>query len=116
MFNRELAAPGPQLAANRAPSVPQHRRDLVEAPNARVHFHRLVEAIGVGRRITTPAALAHHYGCQVHVEGLADTRLYAAIGGTAADDDGVAPQHMQQFGDAGPVKGARPPLEEDVIL
>src|SRR5204862_4435178 len=98
------------------PSFPQHRRDLVEASDARVHFHRLVEAVGMGGCVAAPAAFAHHNRCDVEVEGLADARLDPAIGGAAADDDGVAPQHAQQLGDAGSVEGARPALEEDVIL
>ena len=72
------------------PSFPQHRRDLVEAANARVHFHRLVEAVGVGGRVAAPAAFAHYDRREVEVEGLTDTCLYAAIGSAAADDDSVA--------------------------
>ena len=30
-----------------------------------------------------------------------------------ADDDGVTPQHVQELGDARPIEGARPALEED---
>src|SRR5215471_3504422 len=30
------------------PSIPQHCRDLVEAADAGVHLHRLVEAVGMG--------------------------------------------------------------------
>src|SRR5438132_3834244 len=41
------------------PLFPQHRRDLVEGSDARVHFHRLVEAVGVGGCVTAPAAFAH---------------------------------------------------------
>src|SRR3984885_9465783 len=98
------------------PLFPQHRRDLVEVPNARVHLHCLVEAVGVGRRVAAPAAFARNHRRQIEVEGLPDARLDAAIGGATADDDGVAPQHMQELGDARPVEGARPALEEDVIL
>src|SRR3979411_2177498 len=39
------------------PSFPQHRRDLVEVPDARIHFHRLVEAVGVGGPAAPPHAL-----------------------------------------------------------
>ena len=42
-------------------SLSQHCHNLVQPPNAGVHLHRLVEAIGVGRRIAAPAALAHHH-------------------------------------------------------
>src|SRR5215472_6718185 len=65
-------------------SIPQHRRDLVEASDARVHLHRLVEAIGVGGRIVAPAAIAHYHRGEVEVEGLAHARLDAAIGGASA--------------------------------
>src|SRR6516225_11929201 len=98
------------------PSLPQHRLDLVEASDARVHFHRLVEAVGVSGGIAAPAAFAHYHRRDVEVEGLTDTRLDAAIGGAAADDDRIAPQHMQELGHTCPVEGARPALEEDVIL
>jgi hypothetical protein len=54
----------------------------------------------VGGCVTAPAAFAHHDRREVEVEGLADARLDAAIGGAAADDDGVAPQHVQELGDA----------------
>src|SRR3984893_2649076 len=103
-------------AAKCGNSIPQHRRDLLEAADARVHFHRLVEAVGVGGRIAAPAAFAPHDTGEVRGEGAADARLDAAIGGAAADDDDVPPQHVQQLGDARPVEGARPALEEDVIL
>src|ERR1700674_4217272 len=96
----------------REPSFPQHRRDLIEGSDARVHFHRLVEAVGVGGRVAAPAAFAYHDTCKVEVEGLADARLDAAIGGAAADDDGVTPQHVQELGDARSIEGARPALEE----
>ncbi len=36
--------------SKRPPSFPQHRRDLVEAADAGVHFHRLVEAVLVDFR------------------------------------------------------------------
>src|ERR1700738_1190583 len=98
------------------PSFPQHRCDLVEGSDARVHFHRLVEAVGVGGRVAAPAAFAYHDTRKVEVEGLADARLDAAIGGATADDDSVTPQHMQELGDTRPVEGARTALEEDVIL
>jgi hypothetical protein len=42
-----------------AASLPQHRRHLLNTPDARVHFHRLVEAVGVGFRVAAPAALAY---------------------------------------------------------
>jgi hypothetical protein len=45
------------------PYFPQHRRDLVEGSDARVHFYRLVEAVGVGGCVTAPAAFAHHDSC-----------------------------------------------------
>src|SRR5438067_12283706 len=75
-------------------SHPQHRRDLVEGADARVHFHRLVEAVDVGGRIAAPAAFAYDDRCDIAVEGLADAGLDTAIGGAAADDDRVAPQHV----------------------
>src|SRR6516165_7445002 len=59
------------------PSFLQHCRDMVEASDARVHFHRLVQAIGVGSCVSAPAAFAHHISCEVEVEGLADARLDA---------------------------------------
>src|SRR6516162_5650977 len=43
------------------PSFLQHRRDLVETPNARVHFHGLVEAVGVSHDVAAPAAFAHNH-------------------------------------------------------
>src|SRR5215510_8550634 len=67
-------------------SIPQHRCDLVEASDAGVHFHRFVEAVGMGGRVAAPAAFAHHDTGKVEVEGCADARLDAAIGGPAADD------------------------------
>ena len=91
----------------------QHRRDLVETPNPRVHFHRLVEAVGVGGRVAAPAALADDNGLQVEVECLANAGLDAAIGRAATDDDDVAPQRVQQFRDAGSVECARSALEID---
>jgi hypothetical protein len=69
----------------------------------------------VGGGIAAPTALAHYDRGEVEVEGLAHARLYAAIGGATADDDGVAPQHVQQFGDPRPIEGARPALQEDVV-
>src|SRR6516225_9736098 len=47
-----------------------------------------------------PADFAHHDRCEVEVEDLADARLDAAIGGAAADDDGVAPQHVRELGES----------------
>ena len=47
-----------------------------------------------------PADFAHHDRCEVEVEDLADARLDAAIGGAAADDDGVAPQHVGELGES----------------
>src|ERR1700731_2792699 len=79
----------PRRAAKCGNSLPQHRGELLEAADARVHFHRLVEAVGVGGRIAAPAAFADHDRGEVEVEGLADARLDAAIGGAAADDDDV---------------------------
>jgi len=67
-------------------------------------------------RVAAPATFAHHDRREVEVERLADARLDAAIGGAAADDDDVAPQHVQELGDACPIEGAGPALEEDVIL
>jgi hypothetical protein len=43
------------------PSFPQYRHGLVEASDRRVHFHRLVEAVGAGSlsiRTTAPGALS----------------------------------------------------------
>jgi len=70
----------------------------------------------VGGRIAAPAAIAHYHRREVEVEGLPDAGLDTAIGGTAANDDRVAPQHVKELGDTRPVKGAGPALEEDVIL
>src|ERR1700730_15050050 len=98
------------------PSFPQHCGDLVEGSEARVRFHRFVEAVGMGGCVAAPAAFAHHDTRKVEVEGLTDARLNAAIGGAAAYDDSVTPQHVHELGDARAVKGARPALEEDVIL
>jgi hypothetical protein len=75
--------------------IPAACRDLVEGSDARVHFHRRVEAVGVSGGVAAPAAFAHHDRCEVEVEGLADARLDAAIGAAAADEDGVAPQHVR---------------------
>jgi hypothetical protein len=44
-----------------------------------------------------PADFAHHDRCEVELEGRADARLDAAIGGAVADDDGVAPQHAREL-------------------
>src|SRR6267143_1904306 len=46
---------------------------LCQSPDARVHLHRRVEAVGVGGGVAAPAALAHDDGVEVHAEGLADT-------------------------------------------
>jgi hypothetical protein len=70
----------------------------------------------MGGRVAGPAAFAHHDTGKVEVEGFADARLDAAIGGPAADDDRVAPQHVKELGDTSPVEGTRPALEEAVIL
>src|SRR5215471_1995798 len=67
-------------------SIPQHRCDLVQASDAGVHFHRLVQTIDVRTRIAAPAAFAHDDRGEIQVEGLANARLDAAIGGAAADD------------------------------
>src|SRR5438067_13044169 len=61
---------------------------------ARTFSSRLVEAVGVRGHIAAPAAFAHDDRCDVAVEGLADAGLDTAIGGAAADDDRVAPQHV----------------------
>ena len=53
------------------------------------------------RRVAAPTALAHDDGREVQVERLAHAGLDAAIGRAAADDDGIAPEHMQQLRDAG---------------
>jgi hypothetical protein len=70
----------------------------------------------MGVHVAAPAALAHHDTREVEVKSLANARLDAAIGGAAADDDNVAPQHVQQLGHARPVERARPALEENIIL
>src|SRR5215469_5260915 len=70
----------------------------------------------MGGRIAAPAAFAHYDRREVQVEGLAHTRLDAAIGSATADNDRVAPQHVQELDDTRPVEGARPTLEEDVIF
>src|SRR5271163_2917160 len=57
------------------PLFPQHGGDLVEASDAGVHFHRLVEAVGVRGGVAAPAAFAHHDGREVEVEGLAHAGL-----------------------------------------
>ena len=64
----------------------QHRLDLVEMADARVHFHCLVEAVGMRGRVAAPAALAHDNGCEVEIESLADACLDTSIGGAATDD------------------------------
>src|SRR4029077_19764354 len=89
----------------------QHRRGLVERADAGVHPHRLVEAVEVGGLVAAPAAFAHHDRRDVAIERLAHAGLDPAIGRAAADDYDVAPQHVQQLGDAGAPKGARPALE-----
>jgi hypothetical protein len=53
----------------------------------------------VGGRVAAPAAFAHHDRREVEVEGFADARLDAALGGAAADDDRVTPQRVQKLGD-----------------
>src|SRR5215472_14199131 len=112
-------AHGPCAAGSKMPSgalSPQHRHNLVEGPDARVHLHRLVEAVGVRGRVAAPAAFANDNRRDVEVEGLANARFYAAIGGAAADYDDVAPEHLQELGNTGSVKGARAALQEHVIL
>src|SRR4051812_34643330 len=37
-------------------SFPQHRGDLVEGADARIHLHRLVEAVGMRGGVAAPAA------------------------------------------------------------
>jgi hypothetical protein len=57
----------------------------------------------LGGRIAAPAAFAHDDKGEVEIEGLARTRFNAAICGATANDDHVAPQHVQELGDPGPV-------------
>src|SRR3954447_8351394 len=59
-------------------SFPQHRRDLIEGADAGVHLHRLVEAVGVRRRIAAPAAFAHDDRGDIPIERFAYARLDAA--------------------------------------
>src|SRR6266550_2383914 len=68
------------------------------------------------RSIAAPAAVARDDRRNIEVEGLADAGFDAAVGGAAADDDRVAPQHVQQLGDARSVEGARPALQKYIIL
>ena len=94
----------------------QHCHRLVERSDLRVHLHRLVEAPRVG----SASPLQQHSRTTTMrrsmAERLAHGRLDAAIGGAAADDDGVAPEHPQQLGDARAMERARPALQEDVVL
>src|SRR6185437_6172448 len=90
--------------------------DLVEAADASIHLHRLVEAISVRCCIAAPATFAHDDRRDVAVEGFADARLDTAVCRAAADEDRVATQHVQKLGDSRPVKGARPALQKYVIL
>src|ERR1700693_1739541 len=106
----------PSLPQLWCPSLPQHRCDLVEATDARVHLHRLVEAVGVSGGVAAPAAFAHHDGSEVEVEGLADARLDAANGRAPADAYDVARQHVQKLRATRALQSTRAALEEDVIL
>src|SRR5712691_10111884 len=53
----------------------EHGEGLLQRADARVHLHRRVEAVGVGRGVAAPAALAHDHGVEVHAEGLANAGL-----------------------------------------
>src|SRR5579872_16188 len=97
------------------PLAPQHRHNLIEVADASVHLHCLVETIGMGGGVAAPTALTHHDGVEVEVERLAHAGLDATIGGTAANDDGVAPKHAQQFGDTSSVERAGTTFEEDIV-
>src|SRR5262249_53981646 len=90
-------------------SFPQHCRDLGEAADARVHLHRLAGAVGRGGSIPAQQAFAHYNRGKMEVESLAAAGLDTTIGGPAANDDRVPPQHVQQLGYPRPIEGARPP-------
>jgi hypothetical protein len=66
---------------------------FLERPDAGVHPHRLVEAVGVGLDVAAPAAFADDDHVEVHVERLPNARLDAAGGGPASDQDDVPSEH-----------------------
>src|SRR5437870_9463424 len=80
-----ITAGGLVLSERRGSSSGEHGQGLFQGANARIHLHGLVEAVGVGRSVATPATFADDHGVEVHAEGLADTGLDAAIGRAAAD-------------------------------
>jgi len=51
LFLRAPVPPSREVVGWLVTLISQHRRDLIEASDARVHLHRLVEAVGVGGRI-----------------------------------------------------------------
>src|SRR6185437_11320008 len=110
----------PNSAGKKTPQIvllsPQHRRHLFERSDAGIHLHRLVQAVGVRGRVAAPAAFAHDDGGKVEVECLPDTRFHAAIGGAAADQNGIPSQHPQQLRNPRPIERARPALEENIVL
>src|SRR5215470_11951404 len=111
---------GARTAATARPETgglrPEHGERLLERAHPRVHLHRGVEAVGVGRGVATPAALTHDDGVEVHAERFADTGLDPTIRRATADHQPGAVEQPQQLRDAGPVERAGTALEKHVVL